>query len=104
MTLSDSTKKTNEATTTAPQLSAHELIRQNALMLFAEKGFQNISTRALADSLGIQAGSLYNHMESKAELLFELIERHEDDLLDAIATNLPKYGNIQDKFSSFIRS
>lgn len=85
-------------------LSPHALVRQKALTLFAEKGFQNITTRTLAESLGIQAGSLYNHMESKNELLFELIEIHAKNLLDGIEKSIPRHGNPQEKISAYIQS
>ncbi|MBS7691592.1 TetR/AcrR family transcriptional regulator [Pseudomonas lalucatii] len=42
-----------------------------------------MSMRELALHLGIGAGSLYHHFESKEQLLFELIEELYDDLLDA---------------------
>jgi len=60
-----------------------------ALTLFVEHGFQAVSLRQLAMALGMQAGSLYNHMESKQILLFELIEEHETDLLDLLEADDP---------------
>jgi TetR/AcrR family transcriptional regulator, cholesterol catabolism regulator len=48
-----------------------ELVRQ-AARLFAEKGYHGTSTSDLADALGVQKGSLYAHIESKADLLWEV--------------------------------
>ncbi|ARS49232.1 TetR/AcrR family transcriptional regulator [Pseudomonas aeruginosa] len=45
-----------------------------ALELFAERGFSRVGMRDLAAHMGIAAGSLYNHIESKEALLFEFIE------------------------------
>ena len=45
-----------------------------ALELFAERGFSRVGMRDLAAHMGIAAGSLYNHNESKEALLFEFIE------------------------------
>jgi AcrR family transcriptional regulator len=47
-----------------------ELTRQ-AARLFAEKGYHGTSIGDLADALGVQKGSLYHHIESKQDLLYE---------------------------------
>lgn len=43
-------------------------------MLFASKGYSNVGMRELASALGINCGSIYNHIESKEALLYELLE------------------------------
>jgi len=48
-----------------------ELTRQ-AARLFAEKGYHGTSIGDLAEALGVQKGSLYAHIESKADLLWEV--------------------------------
>ncbi|MGF6092375.1 TetR/AcrR family transcriptional regulator [Pseudomonas sp. 18173] len=55
--------------------------RHKALELFARCGFSRVSMRDLAAFLGIKAGSIYNHIESKEALLFELIEELYEQLL-----------------------
>jgi AcrR family transcriptional regulator len=47
-----------------------ELSRQ-AARLFAAKGYHGTSVGDLAESLGVQKGSLYAHMEGKEDLLYE---------------------------------
>jgi AcrR family transcriptional regulator len=49
-----------------------EIIRA-ALKLFAEFGYRGTSLRRLASAVGIEAGSLYNHFSSKAELLADMV-------------------------------
>lgn len=49
-----------------------DIIIVNAAELFRKKGFAAASVRELADTLGIEAPSLYNHIGSKAELLQEI--------------------------------
>jgi TetR/AcrR family transcriptional regulator, cholesterol catabolism regulator len=49
----------------------NELIRQ-AARLFAEKGYHGTSTGDLAQAMGVQKGSLYAHITSKADLLWEV--------------------------------
>lgn len=60
-------------------LSRKEVILQQAASLFKEKGFKATSMRDLAEALGIEAASLYNHISSKNELLhlicFSVAER-----------------------------
>jgi AcrR family transcriptional regulator len=56
--------------------------RHKAVELFARHGFSRVSMRDLATGLGITAGSLYNHIDNKEALLFELIEELYEALLD----------------------
>jgi AcrR family transcriptional regulator len=48
-----------------------ELVRQ-AARLFAEKGYHGTSTGDLAEAMGVQKGSLYAHIRSKEDLLWEV--------------------------------
>lgn len=65
-------------TTTLPDLrnSRFQRNRHRALELFAQRGFAQVSLRELASHLELSAGSLYNHVASKEELLQEFIEEH----------------------------
>jgi AcrR family transcriptional regulator len=47
-----------------------ELTRQ-AARLFAEKGYHGTSIGEIAEALGVQKGSLYAHIRSKQDLLYE---------------------------------
>lgn len=49
-----------------------EVIVSKAAALFREKGFKAASMRDLAELVGVEAASLYNHIKSKTELLHEL--------------------------------
>ncbi|MDB5191713.1 MAG: transcriptional regulator, TetR family [Segetibacter sp.] len=46
-----------------------EIIKNSAAKLFKEKGYSAASMRELASSVGVEAASLYNHINSKSELL-----------------------------------
>src|ERR1700733_10301918 len=46
-----------------------EVIIEQASKLFREKGFGASSMRDLAEHLGVEAASLYNHIQSKSEIL-----------------------------------
>ncbi|TWC40143.1 TetR family transcriptional regulator [Pseudomonas sp. SJZ079] len=82
----------------------HLQVRNIALTLFAEQGYQSVSLRKLASALGIQAGSLYNHIASKQDLLFELIDEHETDLLDAIEASVRSNMKPAEQLLAYIRT
>ena len=44
-----------------------------AARLFAEKGYHGTSIGDLAEALGMQKGSLYSHIDSKEDLLYETL-------------------------------
>ena len=46
-----------------------EIIIEKAAHLFREKGFGAASMRDLAETVGVEAASLYNHIQSKSEIL-----------------------------------
>jgi TetR/AcrR family transcriptional regulator, cholesterol catabolism regulator len=52
--------------------SKKEVILTNAALLFRKKGFKAASLRALAETMNIEAPSLYNHIESKAAILQDI--------------------------------
>lgn len=49
--------------------SKKDVITQKAAALFKTKGFSSASMRDLADAVGVEAPSLYNHIGSKSEIL-----------------------------------
>ncbi len=68
-----------------------ELTRE-AAKLFARKGYHGTSIGDIADALGVQKGSLYAHIASKEDLLYETMREGADafhSALDAIPEDLP---------------
>ena len=57
------------ATAQRKKASKKELILRRAAVMFREKGFAATSMRDLAETVGIEAASLYNHIRSKNEIL-----------------------------------
>ncbi|TDI68762.1 MAG: TetR/AcrR family transcriptional regulator, partial [Bacteroidetes bacterium] len=53
--------------------SRKEEIIDVASQLFKEKGYSAVSVRDIALAMGMKAASLYNHIESKQEILSILI-------------------------------
>ena len=58
---------------TEKNISRKDVIVSKAATLFREKGYKAASMRDLADAVGVEAASLYNHIKSKSELLHELV-------------------------------
>jgi len=46
-----------------------DVITRKASALFRKKGFPATSMRDIAEAIGVEASSLYNHIESKSEIL-----------------------------------
>ena len=65
----------------ATKPSTAELIRSSAIDLFFEHGYEATSLRAIAGEVGIQVGSLYNHLSSKESLLYSIMSTIMEDLL-----------------------
>src|SRR5215813_2560438 len=55
--------------------SKREVILIKAAAMFKDKGFAASSMRDLAETVGIEAASLYNHIKSKSEILQEIVFR-----------------------------
>jgi AcrR family transcriptional regulator len=62
-----------------------------AARLFSERGYHGTSMQHVAESLGLLRGSLYAHIGSKQELLFDVVDEGADRFLErgARAATLP---------------
>lgn len=68
-------------------MTTKERITEEALTLFAEKGYKGTSVKNIADAAGIKDASLYNHFKSKQEIfdaIVTLISEHISDLSDEL--------------------
>jgi AcrR family transcriptional regulator len=82
-----------------------ELTRQ-AARLFAEKGYHGTSIGEIAEALGVQKGSLYAHIQSKQDLLYETMlegARAFHAGLDSIPDELPATEKIRRALRSHLR-
>jgi AcrR family transcriptional regulator len=73
-----------------------EGILQAATRLFSEKGYRGTSMRDLGQALGLHAGSLYVHIKSKEEVLFEICDRiqrvHTEGMAEILASEAAASG------------
>ena len=54
-----------------------------ACQLFAGRGYRGTSMKDIAETLGVRASSLYNHVLSKQDILFAIMDKAMDRALDA---------------------
>jgi AcrR family transcriptional regulator len=77
-------------------------IRKAGLQLIYEHGYEAMSLRQLAAEVGIQQGSLYNHIRTKQELLLDLITVHMNDLLRELDEALSHGGSALERLTAFV--
>lgn len=63
-------------------------IREAGLQLIYEHGYEAMSLRRLATEVGLQPGSLYNHIATKQDLLFDLVLNHMELLIERVDAEL----------------
>jgi AcrR family transcriptional regulator len=66
-----------------------------ASRLFYERGYQSVSTRALAQAAGIQGGSLYHHFSSKEEILYRIVQYGSGEFFAGLLPLLEADGAVQ---------
>jgi len=79
-----------------------EAIRKAGLRLIFEHGYATMSLRQLAAEVGIQSGSLYNHISTKQELLFDLVRDHINELLRQLDRALLGKQQPADRLRAFV--
>ena len=79
-----------------------EEIRSVAVSLIHKHGFQAASLRDIAAGAGIRVGSLYNHITSKDDLLFSIMETVMADLIEG-QTELAQTPDVADRLRLMIR-
>ena len=76
------------------------LIVEVARQIFFEKGYEKATTREISERAGISKATLYYHFKNKEELLFGIVNRASDELVNnmrqAIDKNLALDGELKD--------
>lgn len=78
-------------------------IHEAGIELIYQNGFEAVSLRQLAGAVGIQAGSLYNHIASKQDLLFKLIHSIVLELNEQLEEELEGIDDPHEAMQVFIR-
>src|SRR5690349_13909502 len=92
---------------TDKDLSRKDVIVKAAAVLFHEKGYKAASMRDLAEKVGVEAASLYNHIRSKTELLhdicFVVANRFWEHMNQAESSKEPAIAKIEELLRFHIR-
>ncbi len=77
-------------------------IHEAGLQLIYAKGYDAMSLRDLAAKVGLQPGSLYNHITTKQALLFKLIDNHMIALHERISEALDGIDDPRQRLEAFV--
>lgn len=77
-------------------------MKRAATRLIALHGFEGMNLRLLADEIGLKAGSFYNHIASKEELLFTLLNDTMDELMAGLDAALDGAQGPADALQRFV--
>lgn len=75
----------------------HEELLAAAVRLFGTHGYHATSMQDLAESVGIQRGSLYHYIEAKEDLLWEIMERAITSLRAAVEGEVGATGTASER-------
>lgn len=78
-------------------------ILDESLKLIAKLGYAAVSMRMIAEAVGVNVGSLYNHFANKQQILVRLMSDHMADLLEAWNAVNVEGLNAADKLDLFVR-
>ena len=78
-------------------------IMEAALKLFMENGYMNTTTQDIIDKVNISRGLLYYHFKDKEDILYCLVERYSEPLLQSLfAISAAKDKSAIEKVRSFM--
>ncbi len=83
-------------------MGTRELILEEALRLFSEKGIKETTIRDIARAVGITEGAIYRHFESKDQIVYELFERYSGKLYEAISRAIEKHKDREERFRAVV--
>src|SRR5580765_5507939 len=87
-----------------PSIKRKDQITRIATNKFREKGYRAVSMRELADHVGIEAASFYNHFDSKESILKEICFHMADEFFNGINAALREEKKIDKSLQYAIRS
>lgn len=78
-------------------------IRKAALRLFADRGYEATTMKAIAHECGIGASAIYNHVESKQALLREIVRGTIQELIDKAHEAIDSSDDIEEQLRLAVR-
>jgi TetR/AcrR family transcriptional regulator, cholesterol catabolism regulator len=90
-------------TVTTPDTRKEQIYRA-ASALFSERGYRATSIRDIARELDLQGGSLYAHISSKEDVLWEIIARVAESFYAAVRPIAESDGPVYDRLRGMIHA
>ena len=80
-----------------------ELIRETAVRLFMERGFEKVTVVEIAREADVSEATVYTHFPTKEDLVYGRMEAFEQELLDAVRNRAPGQSAL-DAYAGFVFS
>ena len=77
-------------------------IRAAGRALIYKHGYEGMNLRELADAVGLQQGSLYNHFRSKQQMLFDLMKEHLVAIIEELKNVLAREADPLKQMKAFV--
>jgi AcrR family transcriptional regulator len=91
------------APSTQERAAGSQRILRAATALFRTRGYHGTSMRTLARGLRMEAASLYYHFPSKQEILFAILDRTLDDLLQGLGRAVATADGHEERLRAAVR-
>ncbi len=85
-------------------MRTRDLILEEALKLFSEKGIKETTIRDIAKAVGITEGAIYRHFESKDQIVYELFDTYSSQLYKKMERAIKRGKDTEDKFRNMVLS
>jgi AcrR family transcriptional regulator len=81
-----------------------EQILEAAAQIISRKGFHAASMQDIAEAVNLQKASLYHHVSSKQEILFDLLDQTLDLLTERVSAAFSQGPSIEDRLRQGMRA
>jgi TetR/AcrR family transcriptional regulator, cholesterol catabolism regulator len=93
-----------DVATTRKGSSRRQELLEVAADLFSKKGYHATSMRDIAEGFGVLSGSLYSHIASKSELLYELVANVSAEVLEVVSAAARAETDPVERFRTALRA
>jgi len=85
-------------------LARREQILDAATRLFSRQGYHATSVRDIGQEVGLLSGSLYSHIRSKEDLLYDVVLRAAEEFLTGLEAAVAANGSPEERLREAMRS
>lgn len=87
-----------------PRVGRREEILEIACRLFSQKGYHGTTIRDISEACGILSGSLYAHINTKEDLLYEITDRGANAFIQSLKPIVEEEINATEKMRKALRA